>query len=197
MKSIRIISATLLSISVITLSSMYGCGNATDNGAARESEGSPLAQDDNYEVKIVYDSELAKGVAPYEKGKTDKSPLSVLNFNTNSLTEVEIADLGFYDNQEKTGKETLVWFKNITNDTIPIEALHLPDHRFNAVWEGLNHYIPSLKCGFKISGDSIEQTISDYRIVITYRDKKYPPQAFHINLHPDIIKMRKDMGEIE
>ena len=71
---------------------------------------------------------------------------------------------------------------NHTQDTIEIESVKLPDSRFDVEFAS-KKMIPGMFSALELYADTT-YTITDYRFIVTYRDKKYPDQTFHINIYP-------------
>ncbi len=139
-------------------------------------------------VEIIYSSPEAAEASPYNEAEAYNHPLSLIETTNVYVTPVNIDDVGATASNGRI--EYSVTIINMTADTLEVESLKLPDSRFKAEWTGTKRYIPNLFTGFRLLTDSaISQ--HDYRFIITYKGDKYTPQVFHINLHPDVNKLKE------
>lgn len=179
----------MIGLSIASVLACFSC--SSDRNGTENTETVEIAPE-RREVKIVYDSPEADSAPKYAEGDKQEGPLGLLDLDYPNKTVTEgTCDVGAWK-LDGTPQLT-IWFTNPTEDTVRVAALHLPDHRFEAVWEGMPEYCPGLSCGFKLTADSVEY-IEDYRIVLEYLDNQYPPQIFHLNIHPDLIKLRQSKG---
>ena len=159
--------------------------NQTDTGDQKESTTTQKG------IQIVYSSQEAIKAHKYTGSTEKKVPLTLIDPYNHSVTPVSMADIGASPMPDGKGVYYMVNLLNQSQDTVSIESLRLPDARFSAQWTGLVKYIPTLFSGFILKADKGVK-LDDYRFVITYKDNKYPPQTFHINLHPDEKKLIED-----
>lgn len=168
-----------LLMTAISVACFFSCGS--DSKSQKNDAGTEADSRDT--VNIIYSSHEAASLPPYDSDKSYDCPLSLIETLNTTVTPVNIDDVGAY--QSGGRMEYGITLINMTADTIHIESLKLPDDRFEARWNGPSRYIPRLYTGFRLTADSAE-SIKDYRFIITYKGNRYPQQAFHINLHPDV-----------
>lgn len=131
-------------------------------------------------IEYIYESPEAAAAPEYIAGTEITEPLALLEPYINQIKPVDIIDVDMWDyNKRKLAKPMLI---NHTQDTIEIESVKLPDSRFNVEF-ACRKMIPGMFLGLELYADTT-YTIKDYRFIVTYRDKKYPDQTFHINIYP-------------
>lgn len=134
-------------------------------------------------VKVVYASPMAANTPGY-------GPMALLDPLAHSFNPVDIATIGGEPNGEN-GKLYRIALFNNSKDTVAIESVLLPDSRFEVVKCTIKRYLPHLTSDLVLKSNKAVK-LDDYRFVLTYKGGKYPPQAFHINLHPDIIRLMEE-----
>ena len=132
-------------------------------------------------IEYIYDSPEAAAAPEYIAKKEIEGPLALIeSYNPNMTpTDIDFVDMWNY-NKRKIAKPMLM---NISQDTVEIESIQFPDSRFEAKI-GTRKLIPRLAMGLELYADTT-YAIEDYRFIVTYRDKKYPDQTFHVNIYPD------------
>ena len=176
MKKSIISGAILASALVICACS----GGKTETSAEAESS-AKKERAINYGIEYIYDSPEAATAPEYIAGIEITGPLALLEPYVYANNPVDIVDEAMWEyNKRKLAKPMLA---NLTQDTIEIESVKLPDSRFDAEF-GSKKMIPGMFSALELYADTT-YTIKDYRVIITYRDKKYPDQTFHINIYPN------------
>lgn len=131
-------------------------------------------------IEYIYDSPEAAAAPEYIAGKEIEGPLALIESYNPNMTPTDIDFVAMWNyNKGKVAKPMLM---NVSQDTIEIESIRFPDSRFEAKF-GTRKLIPRLAMGLELYADTT-YTIKDYRFIVTYRDKKYPDQTFHINIYP-------------
>ncbi len=164
---------------LITIFCFYSCNGNRKLPQADISDNNVCIEN---HVTIIYSSPEAVCVPAYDSTKIYDHPLSLIETTNTTITPVNIDNVHAYNSNGKKVYEILLL--NMTEDTICIESLKLPDNNFKATWFGPNKYIPKLFTGFRLMCNE-DKSIKDYRFIISYKEKNYLQQEFHINLHPD------------
>lgn len=165
-----------------------GMTEETANEAVQESETSCVSSQgketilDNG-VKVVYSS-------PMDADTSGEGPLALLDPLAHDFNPVDIATIGAQSDGEN-GKKYQVSLIGQGSEEVTIESIILPDERFEVDWSGITKYKPGVLSTFTLKSKKAVK-LDDYRFILTYKGDKYPPQTFHINLHPDINKLRAD-----
>ena len=135
----------------------------------------------NNEIEYIYDSPEAASAPEYIAETELTGPLALLEPYVYAKNPSDIIDVDMWDyNNRKLAKPMLI---NLTQDTIEIESVKLPDSRFDAEF-ACRKMIPEMFSALELYADTT-YTIEDYRFIVTYSDKKYPDQTFHINIYPN------------
>lgn len=141
-------------------------------------------------VKVVYSSPMAANTPKYDKSEKVDGPLALLDPLAHNFNPVDIATIGAQSDGDK-GKKYQVSLIGQGSEEVTIESIILPDARFKVDWNGIAKYKPGVLSTFTLKSEKAIE-LDDYRFILTYKGGKYPPQTFHINLHPDINKLRAD-----
>lgn len=171
---------------VIATFAITSCGTSSK---PTEPESNTTETGDKPAVKIIYSSAKAASAPAYDPDQKYDHPLSLIETTNPYVTAVSIDDVGAYKVGDIT--EYSISLLNMTQDTIEIASVELPDAYFNARWYGMHRMIPNLFTGLKMRCDSVI-TANDYRLIINYKDDQYPAQVFHVNLHPDVLKLKEE-----
>lgn len=172
------------------------CGRTKSSEANDTGDGSAPSAVSNG-VEIEYSSVDAINAPAYDPNAEWGSPLALNDPLGSTMDGCPIVDDGAYSANADgiyPGDETKVYdifLVNQSQDTITIKTLHLPDASFTVKWNGLQTYRPGVLSMFKLLCDSAV-SVDDYRFVVTYEGDKYPPQVFHVNLRPDMWKMKEE-----
>lgn len=190
---IRNVFATFAVLAVIGCS----CGAPKGDGKG-DAAGESLAATVSNGVEVVCCSEDAINAPAYDPDGEWGSPFALNDGLANTMDGSPIVDAGAYSGDENgnyPGDKTKVYAVSLVNqspDTVTVRSLHLPDSTFRVIWTGIKTYRPGVLSLFKLICDSAV-TADDYRFVLTYEGDKYPPQVFHINLRPDILKLIEEL----
>ena len=160
----------------------------TANEAVQKSETTDVSGQGNEKildngVKVAYSSPMAANTP-------GDGPMALLDPLAHSFNPVDIATIGGEPNG-KNGKLYRIALFNNSKDTVAIESVLLPDSRFEVVKCTIKKYLPHLTSDLVLKSNKAVK-LDDYRFVLTYKGGKYPPQTFHINLHPDIIRLMEE-----
>jgi hypothetical protein len=128
-------------------------------------------------VPIVYNSPLAKAAPAYEEGKELKEPLVIYTPRKIETDRIDITP----------GKEFGAWFyttvfKNTTDETVRVKAVHCPDSIFDLYWRVGMEMSPGV-FGAVWMRVAEPVDVDDYPIVVTYDNEAYPPQTFYLNFY--------------
>lgn len=179
----RYAGCLLVGLTVLTAATA-SCGSSasSDNN---EAAADTLATASNG-VEIEYSSAEALNAPTYHPDAEWGSPLALQDGLTHTLDGFPCVELGAYSDGDKMIYDVLLI--NQSTDTVTIQSIKLPDSSMEVNWNGSKTYKPGLMSIFKLVCDSAI-TRDDYRFILTYKGDKYPPQTFHINLRPDVLKL--------
>ena len=183
----------VLGDSASTKAGLSGKEEAADDTEKEQSTPATVTVSSSKGVEIIYSSDEAAKAPKYDSSKKNDGPFSLIDpLISSSMAAVGITDIGGWKfSEDDDMKRYSVSIKNLSSDTVAIESIKLPDARFEVEWNGVVKYIPGLLSGFNLKTKE-DVRLDDYRFILTYKGGKYPPQTFHINLHPDINKLRAD-----
>ena len=202
------ISALAVSIMLLSLPACTGGGGSPESGQAtnvhvgtgtqgqdakpeRKRGMDPDPRGEDFKAKIIYNSPKAKAVPPFDPATyVNNGPMRLLASWNPHTQFVDIDDCGASRWLDGTRKDYCISIWNGTDDYLGIESIEVPDSRFE---------VSVRKTWYKSSAwtfiDMVCDTVysePDYRIIVNFKDDMYPPQALHINLHPDINRLRAE-----
>ncbi|MDE6826553.1 MAG: hypothetical protein K2J18_07280 [Paramuribaculum sp.] len=145
------------------------------------------------DVKISYNSPVAAGRRAFAEDPTHYGPLVMadgrLSFKSWSDT-VSMGDFGAFDMYGRRKLDVVIM--NYGDEALIVDSILLPDNRFEAEWNMSSEKFPPMALTvISLYNDSFEP-ITDYRIVVVFRNENIPPQTLHFNIHPDIEKLQAD-----
>lgn len=179
---IKLLLSTIVALSIVS------CGGVNETETADSSEAateiSPVRIPAG--LKVEYSSIDALNASAYDSTAEWGSPLALGDGLANSMNGFPIVDVGAYPDNGKMIYDILI--VNQSSDTVTIETIKLPGNSMEVNWEGRLTYKPGLLGKIQLRSDSAINS-DDFRFILTYKDNKYPPQTFHINLRPDIHKL--------
>lgn len=167
----------------------------TDDEAVQESATSDVSSQgretilDNG-VKVVYSSPMAANTPKYDQSEIADGPLALLDPLARNFNPVDIATIGAQSDGDK-GKKYQISLIGQGSEEVTIESIILPDARFKVDWNGIAKYKPGVLSTFTLKSEKAIE-LDDYRFILTYKGDKYPPQTFHISLHPDIYRLMEE-----
>lgn len=178
----------LISLAIATLSAVAITSCRTDSKST-ESSSNTTQTEEKPAVEVIYSSKKSASAPAYDPQQKYDYPLSLIETTNPNVTPVSIDDVGAYKVGDIT--EYRITLLNMTKDTVEIASVELPDDYFDACWDGMHRMIPGLYTGLKMRCDSAI-TVNDYRLIINYKNNRYPAQVFHVNLHPDVLKLKEE-----
>ncbi len=172
-----IISGAIIAFAIV----ICACSGGKKDTSAETDTNPKKEKAINQGIEYIYDSPEAASAPEYIVGTEITGPLALLIPNGSTNKPVDIVDEAMWEYNKRILANPML--ANLTQDTIEIESVKLPDSRFDAKF-GSKKMIPGMFSALQLYADTT-YTIKDYRVIITYRDKKYPNQTFHINIYPN------------
>lgn len=171
---------TLLAIGIV----ITACGG-TKSEEKEEAQSNVVSNG----VAVEYASADALNAPAYDPEAEWGTPFALADGLTHSMNGFPHVELGAYPEGGKFVYQVLM--VNQSTDTVAVQSIKLPDGYMTVDWSGSREYRPGILSGFKLVCDSAVMR-DDYRFIITYKDNKYPPQTFHLDLRPDAYKLLEE-----
>lgn len=185
----RIVRLLLFALLVVT---MFAC-----NGGGTKTESTTEASPDSilFTKGVIFVRGEKYKPSNFEVSDTIGYPLVLLDDRKYgidpNLDRVVVDEVGGEKNEFGTIYQISVY--NRSDDSLHIEKLWVEDPTFDGyIYEGT--WIKGLISWIKLRSDSAVSK-ENLHIGVTFRDNKFPPQIFRVNLHPNIYELKARFAE--